>query len=575
MKRIMSLLSAVCSVTLMGSINAAPLVLLTTDPAFDQLGASPDLVHMSFAFDNATGNYVIELKATNENPFLGDFRVNINLFNLDVGTTAMDPSFFNDTLNDFSLTAPTTTLSLTGNDSRLISWNAGDRIMLNNFPDGSPSPDGATLFRSGVGVVSSGDVATNEDMLGIQSQIDIVGEVQAEVLDLKIEKLVDNPVPIGAQPVEFTIVVTNVGEKPATGVIVEDRLPQGLAIPDGLAAFTSSGDYDSSKGLWVVGDIAVGEEEIMTLPAVVTATPQPACIINSAKLLAPDDASSRNDVASAAVMLPVIERCADVSISSIYGPTTTPLCGDQRMITRQFAVTNNGPDEARNVVLTVSETAYKAPGFALVSPGCSGLVCNWPSISAGERVEVSAFSDLFFNTQTLEHSVTATVTTSDGDYLPENNVASDGGTIDPFTGDCGLPDYGAEGGGGGVSLCFIATAAYGTPFDERLDKLRHFRDHTLARFAAGRVFIDWYYSYSPPLAKYIEPRPVLRAIVRALLVPVLFAIDNPIAALAVWVMGIFLLLISWRAFVLRRTRAGKTRQAAGIELVDSDKLISH
>jgi hypothetical protein len=48
-------------------------------------------------------------------------------------------------------------------------------------------------------------------------------------------------------------------------------------------------------------------------------------------------------------------------------------------------------------------------------------------------------------------------------------------------------------------------------------------------FAAGRVFIDWYYGYSPPLAKYMEPRPVLRAIVRALLVAVLFAIDYPIA----------------------------------------------
>ena len=553
MKRIMSLLSAVCSVTLMGSINAAPLVLLTTDPAFDQLGASPDLVQLRFAFDNATGNYVIELKATNENPFLGDFRVNINLFNLDVGTTARDPSFFNDTMNDFSLTAPTTTLSLTGNDSRLISWNAGDRIMPNNFPDGSPSPDGVTLFRSGVGVVSLGDVATNEDMLGIQSQIDIVSGLQAEVLDLKIEKSVDNPVPIGAQPVEFTIVVTNVGEKPATGVIVEDKLPQGLAIPDGLAAFTSSGDYDSSKGLWVVGDIAVGEEEIMTLPAVVTATPQPACIINSAKLLAPDDAAGRYAVASTALKLPGIERCVDVSISQIDGPTSTLVCGDQ-VITRQFVVTNSGPDEARNVVLTVSETAYMAPGFELISPGCSGLACNWPSISAGERVEVSASSDLFSNTQTLEHSVTATVTTSDGDYVPENNVASDGGTIDPVTGDCpGVPDYEGTGGGGG-SLCFVATAAYGTPFDERLDKLRHFRDHTLARFAAGRVFIDWYYSYSPPLAEYIEPRPVLRAIVRALLLPVLFAIDNPIAALAIWVMGIFLLLISWRAFVLWRRR---------------------
>lgn len=176
MKRTMTLLSAVFSMTLMGSVNATTVVLSAIDPVGDQFVPSPDLVQMKFVFDNVTGAYVIELETTNEDPFIGDFRVNINLFNLDAGTTAVDPSFFRDTLNDFSLTESTTTLALTGTNDRLQAWKVGDRILLNNLPSGMPSPDGTTLFRSGVDAAGS-EFLEEEDMLGLPGQIDIVSAV--------------------------------------------------------------------------------------------------------------------------------------------------------------------------------------------------------------------------------------------------------------------------------------------------------------------------------------------------------------------------------------------------------------
>ena len=368
---------------------------------------------------------------------------------------------------------------------------------------------------------------------------------QEDTPELVIRKTVDNASPDGAQPVFFSISVTNQGRGPATGVIVAERLPEGLAIPDGLAAFTSSGYYDAITGLWEIGDIAAGAAETMSLPAIVAAGPQPPCLVNTATLVAPQVGPNHTVSASAVVRSPGVEGCADFSLE-ITGPGTTPTCGDPRAVYRHFRVVNNGPLEAYDVVLTVTETAEKVPGFALYSPGCSRLQCNWSSIPAGGTRKVLGQSQPFSNDRTFEHSVTATISIAGSDPALGDQESSDTGTVYPFTGDCGLPDYGG-GSSGDVAVggCFIATAAYGTPFDERIDRLRHFRDHSLARSGVGRAFIARYYRHSPPIAEYIQSRPVLRALVRVLLIPVLLAIGYP-AAMPVALALCLTALVAWR-----------------------------
>jgi uncharacterized repeat protein (TIGR02543 family) len=79
-------------------------------------------------------------------------------------------------------------------------------------------------------------------------------------------------------------------------------------------------------------------------------------------------------------------------------------------------------------------------------------------------------------------------------------------------------------GGGGV--CFIATAAYGSPTAEQLDVLREFRDGALLESAVGSQFVDLYYRLSPPIADFISGSSFLRTLVRELLV-------DPV----VWVVG--------------------------------------
>jgi uncharacterized repeat protein (TIGR02543 family) len=70
-----------------------------------------------------------------------------------------------------------------------------------------------------------------------------------------------------------------------------------------------------------------------------------------------------------------------------------------------------------------------------------------------------------------------------------------------------------------TGICFIATAAYGTPMAEEIQILREFRDEYLLTNPAGQAMVDFYYRVSPPMAEFITEHPNLKPIVRAGLVP--------------------------------------------------------
>lgn len=68
--------------------------------------------------------------------------------------------------------------------------------------------------------------------------------------------------------------------------------------------------------------------------------------------------------------------------------------------------------------------------------------------------------------------------------------------------------------------CFIATAAYGTPFSKDINVLRRFRDSYLIHRNWGKKLISTYYTLSPPVANIISKSDSLRKVVRTALKPI-------------------------------------------------------
>jgi len=83
-----------------------------------------------------------------------------------------------------------------------------------------------------------------------------------------------------------------------------------------------------------------------------------------------------------------------------------------------------------------------------------------------------------------------------------------------------------------LSLCFIATAAYGTPEAEEIDILRGFRDVVLRPNRLGAKLVSLYYKASPPVAEFISQREALRAAVR-------LGFVDPIVAILNWSHGLW------------------------------------
>lgn len=104
--------------------------------------------------------------------------------------------------------------------------------------------------------------------------------------------------------------------------------------------------------------------------------------------------------------------------------------------------------------------------------------------------------------------------------------------------------------------CFIATAAFGSPFEKHVKILRKFRDVFLLPTGLGEKFVQAYYRLSPPVADFIAGHDGLRTAVRVALLPAVGISYAMLHLGAVWtLMAVAGFMIA--ALVMVRRRIGR------------------
>ncbi len=162
--------------------------------------------------------------------------------------------------------------------------------------------------------------------------------------DLQVTVAVDDPIPVEAQIVSFTVTTTNLGPAATTGVQIADILPAGLTFQ---SATPDQGTFDAGTGLWALGSLGVSQIASLTITAAVDVGTSGQILSNQAFVMATDevDLTPSNDTAE--VSLTVLSGIgADVWLSLVADDETPD---ENQVVTYLLSAGNLGPGAAGNV----------------------------------------------------------------------------------------------------------------------------------------------------------------------------------------------------------------------------------
>lgn len=162
-----------------------------------------------------------------------------------------------------------------------------------------------------------------------------------DIADVEVIKLVSNATPKKGDVVFWTIVVTNHGPDVAKNVNVTDKLPAGLI----YNGHDGPGFYDSSKGIWLIGDMAKDDTAkliIRTIVDISNGTIENIAVVNSSTQDNNTDNNKANNTTT-------VNDDADLVIVKVVS-NKNPKLGEE--ITWTITVTNKGPSDAKNVRVT-------------------------------------------------------------------------------------------------------------------------------------------------------------------------------------------------------------------------------
>jgi len=212
------------------------------------------------------------------------------------------------------------------------------------------STEGATLTNT-----ASLSTVTETDINPVNDSVSV--DLVVQLVDVAISKVVDNTTPNPGDTVTYTVTIANSGPDGATGVVVTDNLPVGVTL---VSAGASQGIY--SGATWMVGTLAAGQSETLTIIATIDMGTQGSTITNTAAITAVTETES--DLLNNSVSVDINVNAVDLAVTkTVSNPAPNP--GDA--VSYIVTVTNNGPDAATGVTLGDSLPA----GVTLVGSSAS------------------------------------------------------------------------------------------------------------------------------------------------------------------------------------------------------------
>lgn len=284
---------------------------------------------------------------------------------------------------------------------------SGQSVTITSTYSTSPSFSGNVTNMASV-TATSADPNTGDNS---SSAITNVG-AQADLSVVKTGPASTNP----GQNITYTIVVTNGGPSPATGVSVSDPTPVGVAFISNTGACTTPYPVPCS-----VGTLANGQSATITTTYSVPLTYSGGAIVNTATASSSvNDPNNTNDSSTATT---TVGASADVGITKT-GPASVSL---GQSIVYTITVSDFGPANATGVVVSDPTPA----GLTFVSAsggGCTVFPCTIGALAIGPPVTITATFNVPANYAGTSIINTASVTSA-SDPNAANNSASTTTTI--------------------------------------------------------------------------------------------------------------------------------------------------
>ncbi|SHJ66454.1 gliding motility-associated C-terminal domain-containing protein, partial [Aquimarina spongiae] len=199
---------------------------------------------------------------------------------------------------------------------------------------------------------------------GIPDDDEDTAVVTPQAADLSIAKSIDNTSPNVGDTVTFTLVITNAGPDPATGVAVEDILPNGFTLVSVAAPGTA--DIPNNTANWTTLSVPANNGSVtLTYTATVNAPGVGVNYTNAAQITASDQFDPDSDPTADETVddngdgipdddedaITIPPATADLSLTkTVVDGDLTPLIGQE--ITFQIQVFNDGPQDATGVEVT-------------------------------------------------------------------------------------------------------------------------------------------------------------------------------------------------------------------------------